>query len=193
MLLATLAIITATAIAFVVTATPPDRPMVRTTGEATVGGPFSMVDHNGVPVTEESFKGKVLVLYFGFTYCPDVCPTQLLALSDALERLGDKGSDVAPVFVSVDPERDTPEVLKDYVTNFHPSMVGLTGSVEQVAAMADAFYVTYYKVKNVDTAAEYLMDHTSIVYVMGRDGKYLTHFTHATPPKQMAETLKQFL
>ncbi len=192
-LLAVLAVITATAIAFVMVTPPPQRPTVRTTGEALVGGPFTMVDQDGRTVTEDDFKGQVTVLYFGFTFCPDVCPTQLLALSSALDRLGKKADSIVPVFVSVDPERDTPRVLKDYVSNFHPSMVGLTGSPEQVAAMADAFYVTYYKVKNADTAAEYLMDHTSIVYVMGRDGKYLTHFTHSTTPEEMADTLKQFL
>ncbi len=165
---------------------------VRTSGEALVGGSFSMVDHTGSEVTDGTYSGRLMVVYFGFTYCPDVCPTQLLVLSEALDRLGEDAEQIAPLFVTVDPERDTPEALAQYVSNFHPNIVGLTGSPEQLRTMADAYYVSYYKVQD-EAASDYLMDHTSIVYVMDRSGTYLTHFTHATSAEEMAGKLKDLL
>lgn len=156
-------------------------------GEALVGGPFTMVNQKGETVTEKSFAGKPMLLFFGYTYCPDVCPTELQVMAEALRQLGDKGSDIQPILVSIDPARDTPGVLAAYVSNFGDQFVGLTGTPEQVKVTADAYRVYYAKVENKDDPAAYLMDHSSIVYLMGADGKFLKHFTYSTDAKALAE------
>ncbi len=192
-LIGVLCIIALSAVALTLMTSRPEGPVVHTSGEPNVGGPFTMVDHRGQAVTNEDFSDRIMILYFGFTFCPDVCPTQLLTISDALDALGDKANAFAPILVTVDPERDTPDVLAQYIENFHPAFTGLTGTDDQLKAMTEAYYVTYYKVEDSDTSADYLVDHTSIVYVMGRDGKYLTHFTHATTPEDMAKALEGLL
>jgi cytochrome oxidase Cu insertion factor (SCO1/SenC/PrrC family) len=159
----------------------------RSSGEALVGGPFTMVNQKGETVTEKSFAGKPMLLFFGYTYCPDICPTELQVMAEALSQLGDKGADIQPILVSVDPTRDTPQVLADYVANFGPQFVGLTGTAEQVKAMADTYRVFYAKVENKTDASAYLMDHSSIIYLMGPDGKFLKHFTYSTDAKALAE------
>lgn len=159
----------------------------RSFGEALVGGPFTMVNQKGETVSEKSFAGKPMLLFFGYTYCPDVCPTELQVMAEALRQLGDKASDIQPILVSIDPARDTPQVLADYVANFGPQFVGLTGTPEQVKAMADAYRVFYAKVENKDDPQAYLMDHSSIIYLMGPDGKFLKHFTYSTDAKALAE------
>lgn len=158
----------------------------------TIGGPFSLTDHDGRPVTDADYRGQYMLVFFGYTYCPDVCPTALTTMAAAMERLPPEAEKrVTPLFISVDYERDTPEALKAYVSNFHPRAVGLTGSKEQVEAAAKAYRVYYAKAEQKD--APYLMDHSSIVYLMGPDGKFLTHFNHMTPPEQMAETVAKFV
>ena len=159
----------------------------RSFGEALVGGPFTMVNQKGETVSEKNFAGKPMLLFFGYTYCPDVCPTELQVMAEALRQLGDKASDIQPILVSIDPARDTPQVLADYVANFGPQFVGLTGTPEQVKAMADAYRVFYAKVENKDDPQAYLMDHSSIIYLMGADGKFLKHFTYSTDAKALAE------
>lgn len=159
----------------------------RSFGEALVGGPFTMVNQKGETVSEKSFAGKPMLLFFGYTYCPDVCPTELQVMAEALRQLGDKASDIQPILVSIDPARDTPQVLADYVANFGPQLVGLTGTPDQVKAMADAYRVFYAKVENKDDPQAYLMDHSSIIYLMGADGKFLKHFTYSTDAKALAE------
>lgn len=159
----------------------------RSFGEALVGGPFTMVNQKGETVSEKSFAGKPMLLFFGYTYCPDVCPTELQVMAEALRQLGDKASDIQPILVSIDPARDTPQVLADYVANFGPQFVGLTGTPDQVKAMADAYRVFYAKVENKDDPQAYLMDHSSIIYLMGADGKFLKHFTYSTDAKALAE------
>lgn len=156
-------------------------------GEALVGGPFTMVNQSGETVTEKTYAGKPMLLFFGYTYCPDVCPTELQVMAEALRQLGAKGSDIQPIFVSVDPARDTPETLKAYVANFGEQFIGLTGSPEQLAAMAQGYRVFYQKVDNKDAPDAYLMDHSSIIYLMGPDGKFLKHFTYSTDAKALAE------
>src|SRR5690606_11015171 len=111
---------------------------VRTVGEALVGGPFALTDHTGERVTDQDFRGRYMLVYFGYTWCPDVCPTELQVISSALDELGDKAAQIRPIFITVDPERDTVAQMADYVANFHPSFVGLTGSSEEVAAVAKA-------------------------------------------------------
>jgi cytochrome oxidase Cu insertion factor (SCO1/SenC/PrrC family) len=159
---------------------------------AAIGGPFQLSDQAGRRVTEHDFRGKLMLIYFGFVFCPDACPTALQSMADAVDLLGPAGEDVVPVFITVDPERDTEEVLRDYAEAFHPRLRALRGSAEETARVAKAYRV-YYK-KAAETApGEYLVDHSSIVFLMGRDGRYLTHFTHMTPPEPMAAEIRKRL
>lgn len=146
-------------------------------GTALIGGPFTMTDQNGRRVAEKDFLGRPMLVSFGFTFCPDVCPGQLLRITQALPLLGDKGKAIQPVFVTVDPARDTPEALKSYLSNFAPGYVGLTGSPEDVAAMARAYRVYYAKVDNSAAADSYTMDHSAIIYLMDAKGRFLKHFS----------------
>lgn len=149
----------------------------RSTGKALIGGPFEAVDHLGAPITQESLKGHYSLLYFGFTHCPDICPTGLLKIANALNAMGDASEQVTPYFVSVDPERDTPEILAKYVTHFHPRLVGITGSVEQIDAIAKEYKVYFQKMEG-DTALGYLVDHSGFMYLMDPKGEYVAHFAH---------------
>jgi cytochrome oxidase Cu insertion factor (SCO1/SenC/PrrC family) len=166
---------------------------VKAIGQATIGGPFTLTRHDGKRVTDADFRGKYMLVYFGFTHCPDVCPTALQVASAALDKVGSKAAGVTPVFVSVDPERDTPESLKDYVSSFHKSFVGLTGSAQEIAAVAKSYRVYYQRVNDAKSTAGYTFDHSSIIYLMGPDGKFVTHFTHATSPDTMATALAKYL
>ncbi|MBU0725546.1 MAG: SCO family protein [Alphaproteobacteria bacterium] len=159
---------------------------------AMIGGPFELVDQNGKTRTEADFRDKYMLINFGYTYCPDVCPIGLQTMATALDLIGDKAKQVTPVFITVDPERDTVEQMKGYVEYFHPDMVGLTGTPAQVAVAAKAYRV-YYKKAGEPGATDYLVDHSSIIFLMGPDGKYVTNFTHETPPERMAETLAKVL
>lgn len=150
-----------------------------------LGGPFTLVDHTGRTVTERDFAGRPLLVYFGFTYCPDVCPTELGTIAAALDAMGTAGERVTPVFVSIDPERDTPAAMADYVARFHPRMVGLTGSAEQVAQAARAYRVYYAKVRPRDSS-DYLMDHSSFIYLVGPDGRVRSLFRPETTPEAIA-------
>ncbi|MGB0670197.1 MAG: SCO family protein [Rhodospirillales bacterium] len=159
-----------------------------------IGGSFTLVDQDGKTVTDADFKGRFMLIYFGYTFCPDVCPTSLTTMSQALDLLGDKADRIQPLFITVDPERDKPEHLKDYVAFFHPSLVGLSGSLEQVQAAAKAYRVYYAKVEeDPEDPTAYLMDHSSIVYLMGPDGAFVDHFNHDTSPDAMAAKLAQHL
>lgn len=160
------------------------------TSAVAIGGPFTLVNGAGETVTEQDFKGKWSVVYFGYTFCPDVCPTGLSTVGQAIDMLPpDMQEQVVPVFVSVDPERDTPEVVGEYVRHFHPRMVGLTGSPEQVAEAAKEYKVYYKKVEEGD--GPYLMDHSAIAYLMGPDGQFVRHFSHGVSPEDMAKGLRQ--
>ncbi len=159
----------------------------------TIGGPFTLVDQDGRTVTEAAFTGKPTLIYFGFTFCPDVCPTSLLLMETALEKLGpDAANKVNLVFITVDAERDTPELLKGYVTNFGPTFIGLTGTPDQVAAAARAYRVYYQKVPGKD-GGPYLMDHSSIVYLLDRNGRFVTHFTHDAKAEAIAAAVGRLL
>jgi protein SCO1/2 len=158
------------------------------TAGVSVGGPFRMVDQTGRTVTDADFHGKYLLIYFGYTFCPDVCPTELQTMAQALERLGPAAERVQPIFVTVDPERDTPRQLADYVAQFDPRLVGLTGTPEQVAAMARAYRVYYAKAKG-DSPDNYLMDHSSFVYFMAPDGTLLDLFARGTNADKMADAI----
>jgi protein SCO1/2 len=160
-------------------------------GTAMIGGPFTLVDQTGRTVTQDTLKGQWSLVYFGYTYCPDVCPTSLSVMTFALEALPQAvAAKITPVFVSVDPERDTVEQLALYHQSFHPSFLMLTGTPEQVREAAKAYRVYYRKAEN-DSATEYLMDHSSITYLMDPNGNYVTHFGHDVTADGMAESLKK--
>lgn len=159
-----------------------------------VGGPFDLVSHEGRTVTDADYRGRLMLVFFGFTYCPDVCPTGLTAIAQAIDLLGPDAVNVAPLFITVDPERDTPEQLREYVRHFHPRLIGLTGAPEKIAAAAKAYRVYYAKARSPGAPPdEYTMDHTSIVYLMDRDGKFLAHFSHGTEPRTIAERVRAHL
>ena len=157
-------------------------------GTALIGGPFALTDQSGKRVTEKDFLGKYMLVFFGYTYCPDVCPTELQVMSAALDMIGARAERIQPVFVTVDPERDTPEVMKSYVENFGPRLTGLTGSAADIAAMAKVFRVYYARAGEKDSA-DYLMDHSSIIYLMDPDGRFLKHFTYTTDARKLADDL----
>lgn len=162
--------------------------------QALIGGEFHLIDQKKRKRSNHDFKNKHLLVYFGYSYCPDICPTALSNISAALEKLGSKSKKIQPLFISVDPSRDTPENLNDYMENFHPSFIALTGTKEQVDQAKKAYRV--YSA-NVDTEAsqttEYLIDHSSIVYFMSPKGRFITHFNHETDPDEMAKSLRKFL
>jgi cytochrome oxidase Cu insertion factor (SCO1/SenC/PrrC family) len=162
-----------------------------TSGTALVGGPFSLVDQDGRRVTEKDFLGKYMLVFFGFTYCPDVCPTELQVMSAALDELGTAGNDIQPVFVSIDPERDTPVVVKQYVQNFHPRLMGLTGSAEEIATIARAYRVYYKKATSSATSGDYELDHSTTIYLMDREGRFRKHFGYTTDAKGLAQDLRE--
>jgi protein SCO1/2 len=133
-----------------------------------IGAPFELIDHTGAPITETAFKGKPIAVFFGFTHCPEVCPTTLYEMAGWLEALGDDGRNIGAYFVSVDPERDTPEVMESYVTNFTDRITGITGDPDEIAKLAKAWYVYWRKVPLDD--GDYTMDHTASVFLVDRDG-----------------------
>jgi len=147
-----------------------------------LGGPFSLVDQTGKPVTEADFAGRWMLVYFGYAFCPDVCPTELGTMAAAIDALGPAGEQVVPVFITIDPERDTPALLADYVSRFHPRMLGLTGTPEQVAAVARRYRVYYARARSTETT-DYLMDHSSFLYLVGPDGRVRTLFRPDTTPE----------
>ncbi|WP_373505256.1 SCO family protein [Aestuariivirga sp.] len=156
------------------------------------GGPFSLIDQNRKRVTEKDFLGQYMLVFFGYTYCPDICPTELQVMTAAIDQMGPAGDRITPVFISIDPERDTPEVLRAYVENFGPRLVGLTGSAERIADVAKAYRVYYAKASN-SGPWDYLMDHSSIIYLMGPDGRYVKHFTYTADAPGLARDLKAAL
>ncbi|MCW5698360.1 MAG: SCO family protein [Rhodospirillales bacterium] len=168
-----------------------------TTGEvgATIGGPFKLIDQHGNVVTDVDFRGKYMLVFFGYTFCPDVCPTGLARNSEALELLGEKGDNIVPIFISVDPERDTVELLKNFADFFHPRLVALTGEKDMITEVAKAYRVYYAKVVEPDNKDDemYLIDHSAITYLMGPDGKYIRHFGHNLSAERMAELLRESL
>ena len=179
--------------AILLVTTPHGGQPVQSSGTALVGGPFSLLGTDGKTVTDADFRGRYMLIFFGFTHCPDICPAELQIIAQALDGLGDKGKKVVPVFVTLDPERDTPEVMGQYVKSFGPNFVGLTGTPEAIAAAAKAYRVAYAKVENKESPGAYSVDHSALAYLMDPEGKYVTHFTYGTNADQMAEKLNKIL
>jgi len=165
---------------------------VVSTGTPQIGGPFALVDQDGETVTQDSFGGKYLLIYFGYTYCPDVCPTDLAKIASAMDALGADADKVQPIFITVDPERDTPEQMKLYVKQFYPRLIGLTGTPEQIAAAAQAYRAQYEKVKDPKAEGGYSMEHTPYIYFMSPDNKFLTFFVGTSvTPEEMAKAIRE--
>src|SRR3546814_52698 len=166
----------------------------RSSGSALIGGPFTLTDQTGQRRSEADLKGHYALVYFGYTYCPDICPTSLSTMTQGLDLLAEQAADkaqaVLPVFITVDPERDTVEALATYAEHFHPRLLALTGTLEEVADAAKAYRIYYQKVEEPD-ASDYLMDHSSVIYLMAPDGSYLTHFTHASTAENIAKALAE--
>jgi cytochrome oxidase Cu insertion factor (SCO1/SenC/PrrC family) len=160
-------------------------------GRGTVGGPFTLTDQAGRRRSDSEFRGRLMIVYFGYTFCPDVCPADLMAITQALDALGPQAQGIQPVFITLDPERDT-KVLADYVAAFHRSLIGLTGSPEEIRKIANAYKAFYAKVPG-EREGEYAIDHTGIIYLMGRDGKYLGFMPPQTNPDRLTEVLRKYL
>lgn len=167
-----------------------DSGVMRVPEGAAIGGPFELVDHNGRAVTQADFAGKFMLIFFGFTHCPDVCPTELQVMANAMDVLGSDGANVVPVFISVDPERDTPAQIKDYVAAFHPRLVGLTGTPDQIAAVAKAYKVYFAKQPSAGAPDEYQVDHTAFVYLMGPDGVLRSMFRSGASAEAIAAEIR---
>ena len=160
-------------------------------GAAAIGGPFQLTDQNGHPFTDAEVKGEPFLVFFGFTHCPDACPTTLLELSDVLDKLGGDADKVRVLFITIDPERDNPNALKDYLSAFNSHLVGLTGDLSAVTTVAKAYHV-YFKKVPLD-GGDYTMDHTAIVYLMNKDGRFVTPFSLKRSPQEAADDLRRFL
>lgn len=162
------------------------------TAAVKIGGPFNLVTHRGEQVTDESFHGQFLIVYFGYAYCPDVCPTELANIAAAMDHMGATASAVQPLFVTIDPERDSRAFMAEYVVQFHPSIIGLTGTKQEIANIAKRYRVFYRKVED-DSASEYLMDHSNFIYFMGPGGKFLSMFRGGTDPVAIAKTITKYV
>jgi protein SCO1/2 len=158
------------------------------TGETVaIGGPFALTDQNGQHRTDQDYRGKYMLVFFGYTYCPDVCPTTLAVMSAALDKMGSSADRIVPLFVTVDPKRDTPETLKSYLSAFGTRFVGLTGTDEEIAATAKAYRV-YYQA-HTDQGADYTVDHSGVVYLMNPEGKFIANYSLQTSPDVLAADL----
>jgi protein SCO1/2 len=158
---------------------------------AAIGGPFKLVDQNGKTISDQDFKGRPFLVFFGFTHCPDVCPTTLFEVSEVLRALGPDADRMRALFITVDPERDTPAVIKDYLSSFDPHLSGLTGDPATIAAVAKAYRV-YFKKVPLDQGG-YTMDHTAIVYLMDKDGRFVSPFSLKRTPDAAAADLRRYL
>lgn len=167
-----------------------------TSGTALIGGPFSLKDHNGQLRKSSDFKDQLLMIYFGYSYCPDICPTALSSMSQALTLLGENAQYIQPFFITVDPERDTESLLKSYVQTFHPRLLGLYGTKKEIETLKKHYRLYAEKAPpqdNNDPHLSYLIDHSSLIYIVKSDGTYLTHFSHGTSPEEMAKILSKTL
>ena len=161
------------------------------TAPAAIGGPFQLTDQSGAVVTDKSMQGRPTLIFFGFTHCPDVCPTSLFEMSEVLRAMGSDADRVNAYFISVDPERDTPAAMKDYLSSFDPHLKGLTGDPEVMAKVTTEYRVYAKKVPLKD--GDYTMDHTALVYLMDRDGRFVAPFNLKQSPEQAAAELKKYI
>jgi len=160
-------------------------------GRGSIGGPFTLTDQNGKRRSDAEFRGKLMIVYFGYTWCPDVCPADLMTVTQALDNLGVAAEGVQPIFITIDPERDA-NMLADYVSAFHHSLIGLTGSADEIQKVADAYKAFYVKVPD-ERSGGYSIDHSGVIYLMGRNGEYLGFMPPQTDPGRLTEILRKNL
>jgi protein SCO1/2 len=165
-----------------------DRPLVQASA---IGGPFRLVDQDGKPFTEQDLKGKPTLIFFGFTHCPEICPTKLFEVSEVLRALGPDADRARALFITVDPERDTPAAMKDYIASFDPHLRALSGDADAIAGVLKAYRV--YAKKVPLEGGTYTMDHTAIVYLMDKDGRFVAPFNLKGTPQQAAAELRKYL
>ncbi len=158
-----------------------------------IGGPFTLLDGNGQTVTDKDFRGKYMLVYFGYTFCPDVCPTTLNAVADAMDKLGPAGSSIQPLFITVDPKRDTPAVVKQYTAAFGPKIEGLTGTPEEIAEVAKEYRVYYAEHRTGPGPNDYSMDHSSVLYLMGPNGDFVAPVRADQSGEEIAVNLKKLM
>jgi protein SCO1 len=162
-------------------------------GGASIGGPFTLTEGSGKQVTDRDFRGKYLLVYFGYTYCPDVCPTTLNEVAAAMDKLGPKAARLQPLFITVDPGRDTPDVVKSYTAAFSPKLIGLTGTEAQIASVAREYRV-YYAINRSDkNSTNYSVDHSSVLYLMGPDGKFIAPIRTDETGAEIAATISKYV
>jgi protein SCO1/2 len=162
-------------------------------GTARIGGAFQLTDHHGRTLSDTDLRGRTALIFFGYTQCPDVCPMTLLRLTEALELLGHDGDAVQPVFITVDPLRDTPDVIADYLANFDPRFIGLTGTRQQIAGVERTFAVYAKAAEGAQSGTNYLVDHTALTYLMGPDGAFRAFIAQTLSPAEMAEKIREHL
>lgn len=162
-------------------------------GGPEVGGPFTLVNGDGNRVTDQQFRGKFMLVYFGYTFCPDVCPTTLSAVGDAMDKLGAKANEVQPLFITVDPRRDTPAVVKQYAAAFSPRLIGLTGTADEIAKVAKEYRVYYAEHRTGPGSNDYSMDHSSVLYLMGPNGQFVAPVRADKSGDQMAVQIEKYL
>ncbi|MFK8040209.1 MAG: SCO family protein [Rickettsiaceae bacterium] len=158
--------------------------------EVSIGGDFELTDHNGDIFNSDNLKGRLSLVYFGFTYCPDICPTSLMKLTQVLEVLDKYQIDIVPIFITVDPKRDAQQTLKQYLSHFHHKFIGLTGTNEEIRNVADKFKIYYARSYSEGDDEDYMIDHSSFVYLLGKDGKYMKHFYFESKPEEIIEFIR---
>ena len=170
--------------------------MLDESDQVVIGAPFQLTRHDGASVSDKNYAGKYMFIYFGFTHCPATCPTTLITMTQVLNELeqtdSDKAGNILPLFISIDPSRDTPELIHDYISNFHPKFEGLTGELNALEDMTNA-YGSYFEFEEPDNTGNYNVNHSAYIYLMGRDGQYLTHFTPDETKLQILEEIKRLI
>ncbi len=161
-------------------------------GKGPVGGPFTLTDQDGQRRSLSDFRGRLILLYFGFTYCPDICPTDLMSVGNLIRSLGPEGNELQPIFVTLDPERDTREVLRAYATSFHPRFVSFSGTEDEIRRVATSYKVFFEKVRPPGVST-YLIDHSAYVFLLDREGRFITLFPPGTPQERMAVMVREQL
>lgn len=195
MILALMAVVGVAGVGLVLQRLPGDsrQPAVTTASTIQLGGSFTLVAHTGETVRDTDFQGKYLLVFFGYTFCPDVCPTSLQEMALTLDALGNEAVMVQPLFITIDPQRDTPEVLAQYVAAFDPRIIGLTGTAEQIAAVAKAYRAYYARSDPTSGGDTYLMDHSAFIYLMGPDGRFLKAMSHREPAAEIVKNIRSYL
>lgn len=159
--------------------------------EVPIGGAFQLTDHSGQTATNDSYAGRYRIVYFGFTFCPDICPTELQSISTALDMLGERAAKIQPLFITIDPDRDDVEAMAAYLGHFHPSFIGLTGTPAEIEQVAHAYKIYYAKAQSSEEADDYTMNHSSFIYVMDCEGRYIRHLSQGASPEEIAGALRE--